>query len=305
MAALLILAGQTFGQNLYVIAARGNVKSKKTGKNLRSGDIIPTDDILTFRDQTDLLSLMTEEGARFVVAYPLKRFKKKKAEYPLDLVRTQGAPATYPADPSFFSNAEAKAFFSTRPFVFLGPETRFRMNKKVFPMSRALFFYMNYDFKEDNIDKKIDYRGDTVILAKRALFKIDGKEVDGKYAENFQFYYYNQPKNQHTFLGKMQPYFPVDERLKEETDVLVNRLTLRQATPETIVKELAGFMQQHYGNVWGSDLTQWVKEQYPALAGAADAAYAVAQTEADAAAKVAAAEALAAEKANKNKNKRK
>ena len=132
-------------------------------------------------------------------------------------------------------------------------------------MSKALFFYMNYDYKEDNIDKKMEYKGDTLIFAKRVLFKIDGKEVDGKFGENFKFYYYNQPKNKHTFLGKMQPFFAVDERFKEETDVVVKAQQKLNASPEVIYKEVAGFIAQHYGTVMGSDYFQWMREQYPAI----------------------------------------
>ena len=198
-----------------------------------------------------------------------------------------------PIDPAFVTIDDAKLFFSTRPFLFLGPDSRLKVPKKLFPMSRALFFYMNYDYKEDNIDKKIDYKGDTVVFVKRNLFKIDGKEVDGKFAENFKFYYYNQPKNKHTFLGKMTPYFPVDERLKEETDVLVVRLQQRNALPEAIVKELAGFLLQHYGTMISADFGQWVKENYPALAAAVTTAAAEAALQAQQAAAAAAAAAAA------------
>jgi hypothetical protein len=152
---------------------------------------------------------------------------------------------------------------------------------------------MNYDFKEDNIDKKLDYKNDTLIMIKRNLFKIDGKEVDGKFAENFKFYYYDQPKNKHTFLGKMTPYFPVDERLKEETDVIVTKLQQINATEEAIVKELGGFILQHYGTVISGDFTQWILEIYPSLSDGASKAYSQAKAEADAAA---AAAALAAPK---------
>jgi hypothetical protein len=285
----LSLAGESMGQNFYVIAARGNVKSKTKGKNLRSGDIIPLTDEVTFSEASDLLSLMTDEGARFVVAYPGKRFKKRKSQFPLQEVKLPGAPATFPVDPVLASIEDAKLFFSTRPFVFLGPDSRLKVNKKVFPLSRALFFYMNYDFKDDNIDKKIDFKGDTLIMIKRNLFKIDGKEVDGKFAENFKFYYYNQPKNKHHFLGKMTPYFPVDERLKEETDVIVTRMQQSNATPEAIVNELGGFILQHYGTVISGDFTQWIMEIYPALAPGASKAYAQAKAKSDAAAAAAAA----------------
>lgn len=290
VALMLACAGEVAGQNFYVIAARGNIKSKKTGKNLRSGDIIPADDILTFRESSDMASLFSEEGARFVVTYPGKRFKKKKNQFSVDEVRQPGGPSEFPVDPPFNTVEDAKLFFSSRPFVFLGPDTRFKVPKKLFPMSRALFFYMNYDYKEDNIDKKIEYKGDTVVMIKRNLFKIDGKEVDGKFAENFRFYYYNQPKNKHTFLGKMQPNFPVDERLKEETDVVVTRMQQKNATPEAIVKELAGFVIQHYGTAFSNDLAEWIVANYPNLSEGVKKAYAEAQVAAAAAAAAAALE---------------
>lgn len=132
-------------------------------------------------------------------------------------------------------------------------------------MSRAVFFYVNYDFKDDNVDKKLDYKGDTLVFIKKNIFKIDGKEVDGKFADNFKLYYYNQPKNKHTPLGKWIPYFIVDERLKEELDVLIGQLRNRNATDETIVTEVAGFLLTHYGNMVGNDFKQWWRDNYPSI----------------------------------------
>jgi hypothetical protein len=257
---------QVTAQNLSVIAVRGAVKSKKIGKTIRTGDLLPPDDALTFRDASDMLSLVSAEGQRLTVVYPAKRFKKSKVNFDLASL-VQNAPAgLVPQEPVFKTPEEAKLYFSQRPFLFLGQETRIKMPKGLFPQSRALFFYMNYDYKNDNIDKKIEYKGDTMVLAKRALFKIDGKEVDGKFAENFSFYYYNQPKTKHTFLGKMTPYFPVDERLKEETDILVKILETKNATGTAIYQEVAGFMLSHYGTVVGSDFLEWMKVHYPKIA---------------------------------------
>lgn len=276
------VTGQVLGQNLYVIAARGNIKSQIKGKNLRSGDVIPANDELIFTDETDKLSVISEEGVRYIARYPRKRFRKRKNQFPFQEIKTLGTVGQFPVDPPITNVEETKKFFSDSSFVFLGPDTRLKVHKKLFPMSRALFFYINYDYKEDNIDKKIDYKADTLILIKRNLFKIDGKEVDGKFAENYSLYYYSQPKNKHTFLGKMKPFFPVDERLKEETDVLTTRLRQKGATNDVVIKELAGFINQHYGTVISNDFSQWIVETYPVLTSDALRAYADAKAKTDA-----------------------
>ena len=89
--------------------------------------------------------------------------------------------------------------------------------------------------------------------------------MDSKYAENFKLYYYNQPKTKHTLIGKWKPVFPLDERLREETDVLINLLNAKKAEDQTLVTELAGFLNQHYGNFESEDFKQWVKENYPTI----------------------------------------
>ena len=264
---ILFVLNLTFvwGQNLHVIAVKGNIKSKKLGKNLRPGDIIPSEDIVTFRDKDDFLTLYTVDGVRKFVAYPEKRFKKKKNIFNLPEVLKDGQPSIIPVNPELKILEDSRLFFTTRPFLVLGGEMKMSLPKALFPMSKALFFYVNYDFKEDNIDKKIEYKIDSLIIRKRDMFKIDGKEVDSKYAENFKLYYYNQPKTKHTLIGKWKPMFPIDERLREETDVLLNLLKQKNADDTLIVTEMAGFFNQHYGNVESENFKKWIHDNYPTL----------------------------------------
>lgn len=261
----LSLVNQSFGQDYTVIAVRGSVKSKKTGKPLRPGDIIPLNDQVTFKDKNDFVSLITTEGARKYFNYPLKRFRKKKANYDIQMIVKDGAQPYLPVTPILETVDQAKVFFASSGFLLFGPDSKIKMPKKVWPFSRALFFYVNYDYKEDNVDKKLDYKGDTLVFIKKNIFKIDGKEVDGKYAENFKLYYYNQPKNKHTFIGKWKPYFVIDERLKEETDVLIAQLKNRKASDETVVSEIAGFLATQYGNMIAEDFKEWMRENYPSI----------------------------------------
>ena len=65
-------------QSLTVIAAKGSIKSKKTGKVLRAGDNLNRDDLLTFKTAEDMLSVLTPDAKREVVKYPLKKFKEKR-----------------------------------------------------------------------------------------------------------------------------------------------------------------------------------------------------------------------------------
>jgi len=260
-----LLFSAATAQDYLVVGVKGNIKSKKNNKTLRPGDLIPESDLLTFKTADDFVTLYTKEGTRKIARYPETRFRQKNAVQELPLIVADGAPSSLPIDPFFAKVEDAKKFFSERGFILFGPESRIKVPKSLFPLSKALFFYVNYDFKEDNVDKKVDYKADSVIFIKKNIFKIDGKEVDGKFAENWRLYYYFQPKNKHTFLGKFKPVFPVDERLKEETDVLVNMLKAKNATDETIVVELAGYMNQHYGNMIADDFRQWVAEQYPKI----------------------------------------
>ena len=59
--------------------------------------------------------------------------------------------------------------------------------------------------------------------------------------------------------------FPIDERLREETDALLNLLKKKNADDAVIITELAGFLNQHYGTVEAEDYKLWIRENYPTL----------------------------------------
>lgn len=256
---------EAIAQNYTVIAVKGAIKSKKMGKNIRPGDELALDDNLTFKTKTDFVSLISAENQRKYIAYPLKKFKRKKAVYNMQFLLKDATPGFIPVMPYLGSVEDAKVYFTSRPFLLFGPDSKIKVNKKAFPMSRALFFYVNYDYKDDNVDKKLDYKADTLIFIKRNIFKIDGKEVDSKYADRFRLYYYNQPKTKITSIGKWSPIFIVDERLKEETDILYNKLKSVNVEDSILVKEFTGFLYDHYGNMIATDLQDWMAEQYPSV----------------------------------------
>ena len=51
----------------YVLTMKGSVISKNMGREYQTGDILTTDDELTFKGETDMVGLIRSDGKRFVL----------------------------------------------------------------------------------------------------------------------------------------------------------------------------------------------------------------------------------------------
>ena len=67
---------QVFAQSesYHVLTMKGSVVSKNMGREFQTGDIISTDDELTFKGSDDMVGLVRSDGKRFI----LKNVEDKK-----------------------------------------------------------------------------------------------------------------------------------------------------------------------------------------------------------------------------------
>jgi len=125
-------------------------------------------------------------------------------------------------------------------------------------MNDSNFFYINYLYKGEGINKRLYYSGDTLIINKDSLLQVDGKPIRNEDITEMKIIYYSKSNGKVTpsvISSTFYPVFPKESELKEEVKIVVDAMK-GQADIE-IVKAIASYINDVYGKSNKENVSQW------------------------------------------------
>jgi len=192
---LLILAGlcskTTHAQSEYtVVKIKGKIKIVPGYQLIKVGSRIK-----------DSQSVAFENGAVALVVHP------KKGEFVLRQKQNssgsigkaiQGMVSNYlqlskktVATRSFtwLPNKDIKKLFGPEP-VPIKADTSFVINNEKYVMTSNTYFYISYIYRNETINKTLDYIGEKLIISPQKIFMVDGHAIDEAETSQMRLYFY-------------------------------------------------------------------------------------------------------------------
>jgi len=242
-----------------VMYVKGTIKVKSSGEVLKVGSQINIGDKLLFETPEAFADVFSFSKGREVLRKPEP--KSKQVSEWISFVRDYLSPAkmvTTAGRSGYISNIFAlKNNFAKPAYLVLGGTREVKINIPDYPMSDTNFFYVRYDYQGESINKKLDFREDTLIISKRTLFMIDNKAVDAMLANNFHLYYYNATKETYEFITRFNPKFPDDYELEKQLGVIVQISKESGKLDKDIIKEAKAFLNERYGHFSEDNFSSW------------------------------------------------
>jgi hypothetical protein len=240
---------------------KGSVVSKNMGREFQTGDIISTDDELTFRNAEDMVGLVRSDGKRFILK---NKEEKKGAKLKYDDAKMIGKTRIEWKNLTLSTMDDLKEYFSEGSFIFLDSVAKIRINQKTFPQNGAQFFYFHFLWNGPNgpeeVDKKLDFKKDTLILKQATIFKVDKKPIEQKDVKDINIMYLN--RGEVTKIGPFNVIFPNQEHMKSEVRILVEKLTANKFSPVQIQGEVEAYIRQFHGSIDRINLINWLKVKF-------------------------------------------
>ncbi len=259
----LILSFSVLAQNhtYYVLTMKGSVVSKNMGREYQTCDIITTDDEVTFKGEDDMVGLIRSDGKRFV----LKNTKEKKGvKLKYDEARVIGKTRIEWKNLTLNTMDDLKDYFCDHPFIFLDSVAKVRINPKTYSQNGAQFFYFHFLWNgpngEEGVDKKLEFKKDTLILRQSTIFKVDKKPIQQKDVKDYTLTYYN--RGELVQIGLFNVIFPDQEKMKTEIKIMVDILKRNNVPPKNIHGDCEAFIRQFYGSIDKINLIHWLKVNF-------------------------------------------
>ncbi|MBT8190693.1 MAG: hypothetical protein KJO29_09730, partial [Bacteroidia bacterium] len=85
---------------------------------------------------------------------------------------------------------DMKVYFAEASYVWAGNWVSLRISRAAFPMDVNNFFFLRYNLEGEQINKKLGYSEDKLLMSKEEVFKVDGVSIDALNASDFELFYF-------------------------------------------------------------------------------------------------------------------
>lgn len=263
LAALILIILTSSAQNVTytVIGNKGGVISNSLGRPYQAGDIISAEEQITFKNIDDMVGLVRSDGRRFV----LKNVEgKRNFTTAMRNCLVRGQTRVDWKNFILTTKDDLRFYFSEQPYIFLDSVSKIRINPKTYPQTGSQFFYFTFKWKGpkgyESVDKKLNFKKDTLILSKANIFSVDKHPIKQEDVKDYTLMYFN--RGELIKIGPFQVEFPDEERMKNEVKILVDIQRQNNFTDKSIAAEVEGFITQFYGNTDRINIQNWLAKNF-------------------------------------------
>lgn len=242
-----VIASFLFADDTYkVIKVNGQIVVKKTGKPLTQGDIFKESTSLQFQSDDAKATVINAEKGRFVISGN----KNSKGNNLIPAINNVASRSG-----AIINIIDLQNQFSGN--VCILDRLEIKIAGSDYAMSTTRFFYVEYLYKGEKIAKKLDYKGDTLILDRSKIFMVDGKPITGPDTPEMTIYYRNEDENKYTSISTFNGIFPETVVIKEEIGIILTEFKSKSAEQKT--DEVMSYINEFYGKPVKSNVEDWIE----------------------------------------------
>jgi hypothetical protein len=240
-----------FAQDDYkVIKVNGTIILKTRGVSLETGTVFSPREDLVFRSDDATAAVINPQKGRMVIT---------SKNHDLAATNSNYLPAMYNISSrgiSLLTKSDLTNHFSGKVVV-LGREEMV-IFRESFPMNKENFFFLRYIYKGEEINKKLDFSGDTLFIDRKTLFTVDGSPIPGSDNPAIKLYY--RKGKESVFINEFNLIFPDIAQLTKEVEIILN--DIRNKPAEDKIVEVGSFITEFYGKIDSDHLAKWLEKNF-------------------------------------------
>lgn len=253
----------SFSQCYTVLAVKGEIISEKTGQPIKEMDEICATDKLTFSSQNSKASVFSSEQGTFVIKLGDKKKKDALTAF-VGSVLFSGKEKLSTKNIDFDELDLININFYEKEFgneYFVIRESKILVDSKLYPMDENNFFYVKYLFDGNEIEKKLKFDKDTLLIDKD-IYKTEEFDINPEKIDSVSLYYFDKGKNNHLRLTSFSLAFADDNILKSELSNYITILKKYNLNDYLITEQVINFIYDMYGNVNWHDIRSYLAEKF-------------------------------------------
>lgn len=249
---LAVLALMVHAQTNYkVIKVNGNIQYVRTGSKMAPGDVFTEDENLSFETPNSRAAVINPEKGRFILS-------------PQSASQVTGAKSNFL--PAMSNISTRGGFLSSMDDIidqFTGPVTilyksSWYINPYQFPMDENQFFYLQFQYNGETINKKLSFNEQNLILSREKILMVDDLPIPALDSPATNIYYYT--KDGAMFISSFELVFPDMGMLKPEAGIILEEFSGKDYNQK--VNEIAGYLFEFYGKPCKEDVMLFLEKDF-------------------------------------------
>jgi len=244
------LIGNLYAQSDYkVIKVNGSIVYVRTGSSMAQGDVFPEDEDLDFATPNSRAAVINSEKGRFILtAGSQNQVARAKSNFlpAMSNISTRGGALNSLNDIQNQFSGGVSILYSASWYI----------NPYQFPMNEETFFYIQYLYKGEKINKKLLFRENSLIFSREDILKVDDAPIEEPDTPNAIFYYYGRGGVQ--YISAFELVFPDIEELAAEARIILEETG--NDSYNRMVNELSGYIFEFYGKPDKQDIMQFMEK---------------------------------------------
>ncbi len=253
---IFITFAQARTQDYKVIHIKGDIEAESTHKNLARGTAFGETEKFQYKTiDARAVVINAKLGKRFI----LKENKSSSAYTKANLTPSMSNISSRAG--GLNNRLDLRNHFDGK-YVILG-DLRVVINSNAFPMNDSNFFFIRYLYKGESIDKKLYHNGDTLIIIKDSLLRVDGKPIQNADITEMRIIYFSKTngKNSLSIISStFYPVFPNETELKQEVEMIIS--TMHNNEEINITDFINDYINEAYGKTNKDNIAQWYKANF-------------------------------------------
>jgi len=251
---LLIFVGlSASAQEQYnVTRVQGKVNFVKTGKAVIAGDILNSEDQLSFENIDSYVIAINQTMLRFQIKLTEPTAPESQQVFTarvgdVAVITKKRSLMAARFNPSENEIADLKNYFGNEKFSVIGDKVDITLNSQKYPLNDNKFIVFYYRVDNNPISKKIGYEQQTLKLDKSKILSTNAGAVSGNEIANLAVYNYEATTKTSEEITKFTLIFVDKEALKNEFNTILPILKRQKMNDEEIKKYLIEYYYDFYG----------------------------------------------------------
>jgi len=240
-------------ENFKVIKVNGTIVIKAKGISLETGTVFAENEDLLFRSEDATAAVINSQKGRMILTNANHDLKTAKSNFLPSMynISTRGG--------AISNLADLQNHFSGNYVVL--DKLSMTIDRSNFPMDNSHFFFIKYLYKNETINKKLSFSGDTLIIDKKNLYTVDGNPIPSPDNPSVSLYYMNgkdiNGKDILIMINTFNLLFPDMAQLKKEVKIIVDEM--KGKTFKEKFNETNSYINDLYGKVYQVCLLDWLR----------------------------------------------
>jgi hypothetical protein len=236
--------------NFKVIKVNGTILIKSKGTSLETGTSFSEKEDLLFRTEDATASVINSKRGRLILTNSNHNLSDSKSNFlpPMYNISSRGG--------SLINMIDLQNHFSGK-YVILGKE-KIELNRNNFPMDNDHFFYLSYIYKGEEINKKLSFSDDTLIIDKNSLYTVDGNPIPSPDNTKIKLFYRNS--NESVRINEFDLIFPDTKQLKNEVGIILDEIKSKSFKDK--LNEVDSYINEFYGKIYREELAVWLQKNF-------------------------------------------